>query len=73
MKYSLIFLDDSIFTTVYLSFWSFIEKTSEKQDLKCKVCSNFQMPFLHLVRQTPLDVALDQVDIFVRSLAQADT
>ena len=33
--------------------WSFIEKTPVKQHLKCKVCSNFQMSFLHLVRWTP--------------------
>ena len=28
--------------------WSFIEKTSVKQDPKPLVCSNFQMSFLHL-------------------------
>ena len=31
--------------------WSFIEKTSVKQSMKCKVCSNFQMypQYRHLV------------------------
>ena len=49
--------------------WSFV-KTSVKQSMKHKVCSNFQMSFLHL-SQTPLvDEALGQVDIFVRSLGQ---
>ena len=38
----------------YLSCWSCIEKTSVKQDLKCKVCSNFQMSFLHLSQMDPL-------------------
>ena len=79
--------------------WSFVEKTSEKQSIKRKVCSNFQMSFLPLVRWTPLWMklrvrltflsdlwvrwtfgqmylplgeALDQVDIFVRSLGQTD-
>ena len=33
-------------------YWSFVEKTSVMQDLKCKVCSNFQITFLHLVRVT---------------------
>ena len=28
--------------------WSFIEKTSLKQDPKPQMCSNFQMSFLHL-------------------------
>ena len=53
--------------------WSFVEKTSVKQDLKHKVCSNFQISFLHLVRWTlPIGEALGQVDFFVRSLGQAD-
>ena len=52
--------------------WSFIEKTSVKQDLQCKVCSNFQISLLHLDRWTPIDKALGQVDIFVRSSDEAD-
>ena len=36
----------------YIHTFGFIEKTSVKQDLNCKVCSNFQMSFLHLVRRT---------------------
>ena len=30
------------------AYWSFVEKTSVKQSMKCKVYSNFQMSFLHL-------------------------
>ena len=33
--------------------WSFIEKTSVKQDPKAQVCSNFQMSFLHLCQMNP--------------------
>ena len=29
-------------------YWSFAEKTSVKQSMELKVCSNFQMSFLHL-------------------------
>ena len=29
--------------TKVVTYWSFIEKTSVKQSIKCKVCSNFQM------------------------------
>ena len=43
-----------------------------KQDLKGKVCTNFQITFLHIVRWTPIGKASGQVDIFVRSLGQAD-
>ena len=32
---------------------TFIEKTSVKQSMKCKVCSNFQMSFLHLGQMAP--------------------
>ena len=39
--------------------------------MKCKVCSNFQMSFLHL-DGPPVVEASGQVDIFVRSLGQAD-
>ena len=53
-------------------YWSFIEKTSVKQELKCKVCSKFQITFLHSLRWTPIGEALGQVDIFVRSLGQTD-
>ena len=46
----------SIFTHThihtYIHTFGFIEKTSVKQDLNCKVCSNLQMFFLHLVRRT---------------------
>ena len=58
---------------VLFADWSFIEKTSVKRDLKCKVCSNFHMSFLHLDRWTPtVEEALSQVDIFAKSLGQAD-
>ena len=41
--------------------------------MKCKMCSNFQMSFLHLGQMDPpIDEASGQVDIFVRSLGQAD-
>ena len=36
------------------SSWSFIEKTSVKQDPKPQVCSHFQMSFLHLSQMDPL-------------------
>ena len=42
-----------------------------KQHLKCKVCPNFQMSFLHL-DGPPVGEAFGQVDIFIRSLGQAD-
>ena len=35
------------------SGWSFIEKTSVKQDPKPQVCSNFQVSFLHLSQMDP--------------------
>ena len=34
-------------------YWSFVENTSVKQSMKCKVCSNFQMSFLHLSQMYP--------------------
>ena len=34
-------------------YWSFTEKSSVKQIMKCKVCSNFQMSFLHLRQMDP--------------------
>ena len=44
-----------------------------KQDLKHKMFSNFKMFFLHLSQMdTPVYKGLGQVDIFVRSLGQAD-
>ena len=55
-----------------VSHWSFVEKTSVKQDLKRNVCSNFQMSFLHLVRWTHIVEASGQLEIFDRSLGQAD-
>ena len=47
--------------------WSFIEKTSVKQSIKCKVCPNFQMSFLHL-SQTDLEVSSDRVVVYHVSL-----
>ena len=47
-------LETTVHTTTTLCtvdlmvYWSFIEKTSVKQSMKYKVCSNFQMSFLHL-------------------------
>ena len=53
-------------------YWSFVEKTSVKQSVKCKVCSNLQVFFSHLVIQTaPIVKVSGQVDIFVRSSGQA--
>ena len=44
-----------------------------KQDLKCKMCSNVQMFFLHLNQMDcPIVEVPVQADIFVRSLGQAD-
>ena len=37
----------------FLSGWAFIEKTSVRQSMKHKVCSNFQMSFLHLSQMDP--------------------
>ena len=34
-------------------YWSFVEKTSVKQSMKCKVSSNFQMSSLHLSQTDP--------------------
>ena len=53
-------------------YWSFV-KSPVNQSMKCKACSNFQMSFLHLSQtDSPIDEALGQVDIFLRSLGQAD-
>ena len=41
-----------------------MEKTSVKQDLKCKLFSNFQMSFFHLSQIDPLDETSGQVNIF---------
>ena len=38
---------DSIDLSFIANHWSFVEKTSVKQDPKPQVCSNFQMSFLH--------------------------
>ena len=38
---------------VFNFYWSFIEKTSVKQSMKCKVCWNFQTSFLHLSQMDP--------------------
>ena len=54
----LIFLNFSLICHCVYYCWSFIEKTSVKQHLKCKLCSNFQIAFLHLVRWTPLQMTL---------------
>ena len=51
--------------------WSLVEKTSVKKSIKCKVCSNFQMSFLHL-DGPPVVEAAGQVDIFVISTGQVD-
>ena len=52
---------------VEYNYWSFI-KTSVKQSMKHKVCSNFQMSFLYLSQMDPLVVEVSgQVDIFGRS------
>ena len=46
--------------------------TSVKEDLKCEVCSNFQISLLQSQMDPPVDEALGQVDIFVRSSGQTD-
>ena len=56
----------------YIHTFGFIEKTSVKQDLKCKVCSNFQMSFFHLVRRTQNRWGFRSGWHFVRSSGQAD-
>ena len=43
-----------------------------KQDLKRKLCSHFQMSFLHLSQIAPLVKVSGKVDISVRSLGQTD-
>ena len=35
------------------NYWPFVEKTSVKQSMKRKVCSNFQMSFLHVSYRPP--------------------
>ena len=48
--------------------WSFVEKTSVKQDPKPQVCSNFQMFFLHLHQMDPtVEASRDQEWYYVRS------
>ena len=55
------------------AFWSFVEKTSIKQDLKRKVCKFSDVVFaLTQTDGPPVDEALSQVDIFVKSLNQTD-
>ena len=57
---------------VYDSNWPFV-KTSVKQSMKCKVCSNFQMSLLHFKsNESPIVEAFGQGDIFVRYLGQAN-
>ena len=62
-------------TIIYIMsviYWSFVEKTSVKQSIKCKGCSNFQMSFLHL-GQTDPPVEASQVSLtFGHPLGQAD-
>ena len=54
-----------------LSCWSFVEKTSVKQDPKPQVCSNFQTSFLHL-SQTDAPSRASQVSLtFGQPLGQA--
>ena len=43
MHYVSTLCDKYILSYDGFSCWSFIEKTSVKQSMKCKVCSNFQM------------------------------
>ena len=57
---------------IYFTYWSFVEKTSVKQDPKPKVCSNFQMSFLHLSQTDPL-IEASQVSLtFGQLLGQTD-
>ena len=52
--------------------WSFV-KTSVKQSMKGKVCSNFQMSFFALKSDGHLvNEVLDEIDIFLRTFGQAD-
>ena len=49
-------------------YWSFVEKTSAKQSMECKVFSNFQMSFLHLSQMDPLvEVSSGQEWYYIRS------
>ena len=54
------------------TYWSFIEKSSVKQDIKCKVFKFSDILFALKSDGPPVDEALGQVDIFVRFLGQAD-
>ena len=68
-----IFMQGDIVIRYFLVYWSFIEKNSVKQSMKCIVCSNFQMSFLHLSQMDhPVDKTLGQVDIFSQIFVQAD-
>ena len=58
--------------SIHCVYWSFVEKASVKQHLKCKVCSKFQKTFLLLVRWTPHRLGFGSGWHFVRSLGQAD-
>ena len=50
------------------SWWSFIEKTSVKQSMTCKVWSNVWMSFLHLGQMDPLlQTSGGQEQCYVRS------
>ena len=52
--------------------WSFVEKTSVKQDPKPQVCSNFQMSFLHLSQMDPPVEASQASLTYGQPLGQAD-
>ena len=44
------------------AYWFFVEKTSVKQSMKCKVCSNFQMQMY-----LPVEASSGQEQYFIRS------
>ena len=47
--------------------WSFIEKTSVKQSMKYKVCSNFQMYLICLTDVPPVEASSGQEQYYIRS------
>ena len=53
-------------------YWSFVEKTSVKQEHNLVVCSKLQITFLHLVNVPPLQMRLWVRFTFGQTLGQVD-
>ena len=68
MGYNFYVFIRQVFVTRRLSCWSFVEKTSVKQSMNRKACSNFQMSFLHLSHMyPPVEASSAQEQYYVRS------